>query len=92
MEGSIDWSNLLLPSLPPKPILSGTGRISSSVLFESPAPNWSSNILSAVNLLTNLLGTLFNFKRYGVSLWNSYNVVVFPCTLAIFSNTVSWAK
>ena len=63
LEGSIDWSNLLLPSLPPKPILSGIGSISSSDLFESPAPNWSSNILFAVNLETNLLGTLFNFKR-----------------------------
>ena len=56
-------SNLLLPSLIPKPILSGLGIISSSALSEIPDPNCNSNVLSVLKRDTNLLGTFFNFKR-----------------------------
>jgi hypothetical protein len=56
-------SNLLLPSLIPKPILSGLGIMSESELSVEPAPNWISNLLSSLSLVINLLGTFFNFKR-----------------------------
>jgi len=60
-------SNLLLPSLIPKPILSGFGIICSSALSLLPAPNCISSLLFALNLETNLLDDFINFNKYGVS-------------------------
>ena len=62
-EGSIAWFNLDLPSLFPKPTLSGIGNTSSSTLSEDPAPNWISKIPVDINLVANLFGTFFIFKR-----------------------------
>ena len=62
-EGSYALSNLDLPSLIPKPILSGLGIICSSALSLLPAPNWISNWLLALNLETNLLADLIIFNK-----------------------------
>ena len=61
LEGSYATSNLDLPSLIPKPILSGFGIISSSALSLTPAPNWICNVLSSLKRVINLLGTIFIF-------------------------------
>ena len=62
-EGSYALSNLFLPSLIPKPTLSGLGIINSSDSLLIPAPNWISILLSGFNLLINLLGTCFSFNK-----------------------------
>ena len=85
-------SNFDLPSLIPKPILSGLGIISSSALSLVPAPNWSSRVLSVLYLDTNLLGTFFNFKRYGVCWLNAINPGSLAPVFYTSSKIVSWAK
>ena len=80
-EGSYALSNWSLPSLIPKPILSGLGIICSSALSLIPAPNWISSWLFGLTLDINLLGTFFNFNLGSLA-------VVFSTS----SKTVSWAK
>ena len=63
LAGSYAKSNCDLPSLIPKPILSGFGIICSSMVPDSPAPNCISMFSFDLNLETNLLGTLFIFIR-----------------------------
>ena len=62
-EGSNAESNLLLPSLFPKPILSGLGSTSSSTISPDPPPKCISNTPFVLNLVLNLLGTFFSLKR-----------------------------
>ena len=63
LDGSKAKFNLLLPSLSPKPILSGFGIICSSSLSETPAPKDICKVPSDKNLDTNLFETLFNFNK-----------------------------
>ena len=52
----------------PFPTLSGFGIISSSLLSDIPAPNWSSIFLSLRNLVINRFDVLRSFNKLGLEL------------------------
>ena len=92
MEGSYAISKVDLPSLIPKPILSGLGIISSSALSLTPAPNWISNWLLDLNLVINLLVAFTNFNKYGVWLLYCFNSESFVAVFLTSWKIVSCAK
>ena len=92
LDGSIPWSKSPTILYNDEPTLSGFGINSSSAFDDTPAPNWITKVFSSSNFVMNLLGTLFNDSKYGVSPLNSANLAELSSLFSICSNTVSCAK